>query len=107
MAYWNVDNPDKPWGKFDINAELDIPFNWADWLADLGLSYASHTIVAESPLEVVGSAHSNGIITAFIKVQAGQTPSINRKYAVTCKIVTDGSPPRKDDRTVYLKMMER
>jgi len=107
MAYWNVENPDKPWGKFDPNAKLSIPFDWTEWLADLGVAYASHQILVEAPLEVVGSTHSAGIIAAFIQVQDGQSVQLNKKYSVTCRIVTDGNPPHQDDRTVYLKMVER
>lgn len=106
--YWNTtDNPDKPWGKWDRKAQLDIPFNWGDWLADLALNYASHVILAEAPLEVVGSAHAGGVITAFVKVPDGATVQLNRKYWVECAITTDGNPPRTDNRRVYLKIMER
>jgi hypothetical protein len=107
MAYWNIENPDKPWGKFDPKAQLDIPFDWSDWLADLALNYASHVVTAEPPLEVVGSAQTAGVITAFLKVTDGGTVSLNRKYWVECEITTDGNPPRKDNRRVYLKMVER
>jgi hypothetical protein len=105
--FWNVENPDKPWGKFDPNAQLSIPFDWIEWLADLGVNYASHEIIVEAPLEVVGSAQVNGVIVAFLKVADGQEVAINKKYSVTCRIVTDGNPPHQDDRTVFLKMVQR
>lgn len=107
MTFWNVENPDKPWGKFDPNAQLSIPFNWVEWLADLGVNYASHSVIVESPLELIGSAHVAGVIIAHVKVQDGQTAQLNRKYSVTCRIVTDCNPPHQDDRTVYLKMVQR
>jgi hypothetical protein len=56
---------------------------------------------------VVGSAQVNGIVIAFLKVADGQSVQLNRKYSVTCRIVTDGNPPHQDDRTVYLKMVQR
>jgi hypothetical protein len=105
--YWNTDNPLKPWGYFDPNAQLDIPFDWTAWLAELGVNYASHLFILPAELEEVSSGQNAGIITIFVKVAAGQTVVAGTKYPVTCRITTDGTPPRKDDRTVYLKMFER
>lgn len=107
MTFWNTDNPAKPWGNFDPQAQLDIPFDWSAWLADLGVAYDSHVIEVESPLELVGSTHTEGVITAYVKVASGGTYSIGRKYRVTCRITTTGSPSRVDERSVYLKMVER
>jgi hypothetical protein len=107
MSFWNVDNPLKPWGLFDPNATLDIPFDWSAWLAEIGAAHASHEIIVPVQLQVVGSSEAAGIVTAFIKVAVGQTITLNQKYPVTCRITTTGATPRVDDRTVYLKMVER
>lgn len=104
-AFWNVDNPLKPWGLFDPDAILDFPFDWSNWLTDTLASYASHTITCEAPLECVQSAESNGIIVARIQVAAGQTPEVGRKYSFTCHIVADDG--QEDERTLYLKITER
>jgi hypothetical protein len=106
-TFWNVEKIDKPWGKFDPKAQLDIPFKWTDWLTDLGLNYASHVITVEPPLQLVGSNQLGGIITAFVKVLDGESVNLNQKYFIECEITTDGTPPRKDNRRVYLKMVER
>lgn len=103
--YWNTDNPDKPWGKWDPKAELDIPFKWTDWLAAIGVNYASHVASANAPLEVIGSSQAGGIISVFVRVNAGFV--LNKKYDVECTITTDGNPPRKDNRRVQLKMVDR
>lgn len=107
MSYWNIDNPDKPWGKWDANAKLDIPFDWSEWLTGIGETIASHEIIVEEPLEVISSAETGGVVTAFIKVEDGAEVNIGQKYAVTCRVTTSGLEPRIDDRTVYLKMMRR
>jgi hypothetical protein len=104
-AFWNVDNPLKPWGPFDPDSVLDIPFDWATWLADIGGTYASHTITVASPLENPSSSHSAGIITARIQKLAGQTPVVGQKYPVLCRIVTSNG--QKEDQTVYLKIREK
>lgn len=106
-AFWNVDNVDKPWGKWDPKAELDIPFKWTDWLAASASSYASHQVNVEAPLEVITSSQAGGIVTVFVRVLVGQTVQLNRKYYVECEITTNDVPPRKDNRRVYLKMVER
>lgn len=108
--YWNYDesNPLKPpWGAFDPNAQLDIPFNWSEWLALISETIAAYEIECEPPLQVVSHSESGGVVTAFIEVGVGGEVEINRKYWVTCHIVTTGPIPREDDRTVYLKMVER
>ena len=108
MAFWNVDNPLKPWGYFDPNAVLDFPFDWTAWLADIGETINNHQMILQSPLELVTSFVQTGqIVVPYIKVQNGQTLDLGRKYSVTCRITTTGAQPRTDDRTVFLKALER
>lgn len=107
-AFWDVTNPLKPWGIFDPDAQLNIPFDWAAWLADAGATYVSHTLTCDPVLEVVADAEQAGVVMALVHVKAGQTPSVGTKYFVTCHIVaTAGSMTLEDDRTVWLKMVER
>jgi len=104
-AYWNVSNPLKPWGYFDPNAVLDIPFDWATWLADIGGTHASHTITADTPLRSTASSEAAGVITVRIEAAVAGVFVIGQKYPVTCHIVTaDG---QEEDQTVFLKIMEK
>ena len=57
-AFWNLDNPAKPWGLFDPNSTLKFPIDIAAWLSDLVSTYASHVVLAPSPLESTASVRS-------------------------------------------------
>ncbi len=105
IGTWDTSNPLKPWAIFDPNAVRDVPFDWSAWIADIGGTYASHTITAASPLQCTTSAHASGIVTARIKVADGAVYAVGTKYPVTCSLVmADG---QRDERTVYLKLVER
>jgi hypothetical protein len=106
--FWNMDNPLKPWGLFDSNARLPIPMDWSQWIESEGATYTGHTIITGPELEAVSSSHTSGVITMLIQVADGQTATIGKKYPVTCRIAaTVGALTISDDRTVYLKIVER
>ncbi len=106
--FWNLANPEKPWGLFDPNSQLDIPFDWTDWLADKEAVYASHNIIADPVLTIVDSFETDGVITALVKVANGADYEIGVKYPVTCRVTaTFDGRQLIDDRTVYLKIKER
>ena len=104
-AAWNVDDPYKPWARFDTNAIREIPFDWVAWLADIGSTYASHTIIVNSNLECTTSSQASGVITATIKKAAAGTLVVGDKYAVTCRIVAANG--EQDDQTLYLKAADK
>lgn len=104
-AAWNIDEEapavPKPWANFDTNATLDIPFDWATWLADKGTTYASHVILTDANLECTQSSHLAGVITARIRKATSGTLTIGSKYTVTCRITTANG--QIEDQTLYLK----
>ena len=102
---WNLENPLKPWAYFDPNAKRRIPFDWTAWLAAIGSTYASHTIIVDPGLEVVSSGEALGVITPVIQKSLSGTLAANKKYAVTCRIVAANE--EIDDQTLYLKIFER
>ena len=100
MSFWDVSNPDKPKGKKDPNAVLDFPISFAEWLADISDTYASHTVTTRGSIVCDSSTQSAGVITPIISGgTAGDTDSF------TVRIVTIGG--RSDERTFYLKIVER
>lgn len=108
MSFWNLTNPAKPWGLFDIDAQLDISFDWSAWLTDAGATYVSHTIETDAALDEVSSEQAAGVVTVLLKAASPVTAEIGSKYAVTCHITASaGSSTLKDDRTVWLKVAER
>lgn len=104
-AAWNLDNPLKPWARFDKDAIREIPFDWTAWLADIGSSYASHSIICATGLECSASAQASGVITATIKKATAGTLTVGTKYGVTCRIVAANG--EQDDQTLYLKIVEK
>ncbi len=100
MGFWDMTNPDKPKGIKDPDAILDYPISFVDWLADIGDTYASHTVTTSGTLTCVSSSEAAGIITPLLSGgTVGQTESF------TIRIVTGSG--RQDDRTFYLKIAER
>lgn len=104
-AAWNVDDPYKPWARFDKDAIREIPFDWSEWLTDIGSTYASHTIICQTGLECPSSTQAGGVITATIQKASAATLEVGKKYTVTCRIVAANG--EQDDQTLWLKIVER
>lgn len=102
---WNVSNPLKPTALFDPDAIRDIPCDWSAWFTDIGDTYASHTVIADAPLEVVASAQAAQVITARIKIADGETAPVGQRYGVTFRVVSAGG--QQDDQTLYLKIANK
>lgn len=103
-SYWNVDDPLKPWGLFDPNSVIDVPFDWNDWLAAEGTSYASHTFSSMAGLEVASSTEDGGIITARVQADGETALKVGKKYSVTCRLTDSGGQVM--DQTVWFKVAE-
>lgn len=86
----------------DSNAILDYSTDWRQWLTLAGDSIATYSVFAAAGASVVvGTVIQNaGIIIAFI---SGGTPG--KLDPVTYRVVTTGG--RTDDRTIYLKILDR
>lgn len=104
---WNVDDPTKPWALWDPNANIVIPIGVADWLAELGVSYQSHSIIAAAPLECADQGnHVDGTIGVRMKLVASPTYTAGKKYPFTLRLVgADGVTT--DDRSFWLKVRDR
>lgn len=110
--FWDITtNPKKPTGEFDKDAVLDIPWDWSDWLAEIGSSIPDDgvhvTMTPTSPMEVV-STHvlSAGTkVVARIKVGSAYVPAnLNKTYPVVCHIkAADG---QEEDQTLWFKIVE-
>lgn len=102
---WNVSNPLKPVALFDADAVRDIPVDWSAWLADIGSTYASHTVTTSVGLECASSSQSQGIVKMRIRKDPANPVVAGQKYAVTCHIVAANG--EEDDQTLWLKIVEK
>ena len=89
----------------DPDADLDFGFDWGtdDWL-QAGETVVTSTWVADPALGITlhdDSISGDTTIVWLKDIVAGVT------HRVTNSIVTSSTPPRKDDRSFYVKGLER
>lgn len=91
----------------DPDATLDYSFDWAAWLALVGDNIASVEFIADPSLTVENISHDD--TTATVWLSGGTKPAAPEPNAlrVTCRITTTNVPPRIDDRSIFLKIVER
>lgn len=94
------DSGGKPTIDKDPNARLDYPFDWSKWLLGIGDTIASVVWVLDPSL--TKSSESFTAVTATVFITGGV---VGTRCPVTCRITTAGG--RTDDRTIYLKIVER
>ena len=89
----------------DPDATLDYPFDWTPYLTDIGDTISSVVWVLDPSLTKVNSAFDS--MHATVWVSGGIAPVLPALNAVpvTCRITTTGG--RTDDRTIFLKIVER
>jgi hypothetical protein len=84
----------------DPSAVLDYVFDWSEeWLA-AAETITDHTITADTGLTVDSSTEDAGKVTVWL---SGGTAGIN--YKVACLVET--SAGRTDERTIWIKVVER
>jgi hypothetical protein len=83
----------------DPSAVLDYAFDWTEWLAT-GETITDYTITADTGITVDSSTEDTGKVTVWL---SGGTAGIN--YKVACLITTSAS--RTDERTIWIKVVER
>lgn len=91
----------------DPNAVLDYPFDWTAWLALNGDDQiASAEFIVDATLTVVDQAFD--ATSATVWLSGGTKPATGpNKLRVTCRITTTNTPPRIDDRSIFLRIAER
>lgn len=98
-TFFSFANPAKPKGVKDPSALLEVVFDWSPWLADSDDTYSHHDVILTGGLVLAATNHEAGEVSIF--VQGG---TLGQTAAVTCRVHTNSTPPRKDDRTVYLRI---
>lgn len=92
-----------PVGTKDPNSAIDVPFDWTEWLADIG-----NPALSKIEFLLGGGLVSDGVVPnakgGTVVVSGG---SLQQTGTITCRITTDTTPPRTEDRTVVLQMREQ
>jgi hypothetical protein len=94
---WNMSDSKKPRSWKDSDSTVDYSFNWTPWLLDVTDTIVSHEILVTEGLQKEGSTVNGAIVTVF--VSAG---NLSKRASITCRITTGSTPPRIEDRTIYL-----
>lgn len=101
--FWNLANPKKPTASIDPNATIDITFNWTVLLADI------KDTVSEVQFDIIGltnkGAYRDGAFATIFVGSAVATGGVSP--SVTCRITTASTPPRVEDRTIYLNVEQQ
>lgn len=102
-AFWTVTGSAGPVANKDPNSTIDIHFEWAPWLADIGNAKLSNvTFSLGNGLEAAGVIPTLTGGTIFV---SGGT--LNTNGTVTCRVTTNTTPPRIEERTVTLAIREQ
>ena len=104
MIYWDEFNPLKPTGIKDPQAVLDYPIDFSAWLLDMGATYASHTVSKTGAIVIDSSTVLNGIVTVII---SGGTVGETASFTIHMTATVSGGGQRVDDRTFYLRILDR
>jgi hypothetical protein len=92
--------------KKDPNADLPYVFQWEDWLGD-GVT------IAEAEFDVTGpddalETHDDELIDSSRNAQvwlSGGTADAD--YVLRCRVTTNETPARVDDRSITIRVRER
>lgn len=98
--FWNLANPLRPVGRKDPDSTIDITMDWTDVLADIKDTIALASFIPDGVTNV--ATRADGALTTVF-VNGGQ---VGGQASVTFRITTASNPPRIEDRTVYLSMVD-
>lgn len=102
--FWDDTDPFKPWGWFDPDDIINIPFDFSEYLTSQGSTYVSHTLTPDVNLEATTVAPNAGEIVVQVAKASAGVLKIGTKYGVTCQITA--SDGQKQSKTLYLKIKE-
>jgi hypothetical protein len=85
----------------DPDATLDYTFDWTEWL-DEGENIAAISVTVEGGIVLESAALAGAFVTAWVSGGIA-----NEKALVTCQVTTSHVPPRIDQRSIWLLVVER
>jgi hypothetical protein len=87
----------------DPDADLPFDVDWSEWLGDEA-TIASKDVSADTGITVESSAIVDTSTKVRIRLSGGTSGST---YNVRCRITTDETPPRIDDRSFRVRVVQR
>lgn len=99
--WWTLTDPKKPRGLKDPDAVIDITFDWSNWLGDIGSAAISDISFTLNGLNSIGTFYDDTKATVFISGGVVGVAS-----TIACKIKTNTTPSRTDERTVYIDILD-
>jgi hypothetical protein len=103
-AFWNVEDPLKPWGLFDPDDVILISFDFSEYLVGEGSTYVDHNLSSDENLEATTIAPNAGVILVQVQKAVAGVLEASTKYGITCQVV--GSDGQKLSKTLWLKIKE-
>lgn len=97
-AFWDLTIPRKPSGRKDPDSVIDITLDWSDVLTDISDTIASIDWAVKNAASA--GSYPAGVLTTLF-VSGGMVSTV---IEITATMTTASNPPRKEDRTVYLKV---
>jgi hypothetical protein len=91
----------------DANADLDYSWDWTPYLTSLGDTLASVEFeVTEPGGDMMLDMHDPGFngMQATVWLAEG---TVGKTYQITCRITTSNLPPRTDDRSIWVKVVQK
>lgn len=89
----------------DPNATLDYAFNWSAYLAEITDTIVGATFIVDPSLTITQQGFDDTTATVWLSGgTAPAQPAVN-ELRVTCRITT--AEGRVDDRSIFLKIVER
>lgn len=85
----------------DPDAKLDYKFDWSEWL-QTAETIVTYTMTSTTGITQVSSSNDDDSVTVWF---SGGT--VGAEYGAGCKITTNSTPARIDERTITLYVAER
>ena len=84
-----------------VNKELDFAFDWSSWL-QTGENISTYVLTPSAGISVSTHSESSGVVTAWLSTCAADS-----EFEVHCKITTDTTPARVDERSMRIHSVHR
>lgn len=89
--------------KKDPNADLPYDFDWSEWLGDTAQIASADVEVAPDVVEASSTIVGGTVVR--VRLTGGTVRSAT--YSIRCRVTTNETPPRIDDRTIHVRVVER